>query len=230
MLKQALEILEKMDQTDANVIALKQLLTSTSNSTKLYMLYYKGEPLRFYSYGNEDAEFCNGTTFQLTTDKTDPIWTTDDLITAVYNKYIQTPWYNSTLETLTHDFKPEDLEVRDTEGKVYNRKLLTVYTMYKIRRDIWNWTDQDVQNIIDDPKSKETYLDNLYEQKHYLADAKQRYFMAYKITSMNLCQLYDFRKILVQEKCKKLKQNKSYKAIQKQLDKVNKKIVKLGGR
>ena len=47
---------------------------------------------------------------------------------------------------------------------------------------------------------------------------------------MSLCDLYSYRKELVQEKCKKLNNGKSIKAIQKKLDSVNKKIIKLGGR
>lgn len=47
---------------------------------------------------------------------------------------------------------------------------------------------------------------------------------------MSLDDFYSYRKELVQEKGKKLKEGKSIKSIQKKLDSVNKKIVKLGGR
>lgn len=227
MLKQALEILEHMDQTDVNVIALKQLLSCSESSAKVYMLYYKGEPLRFTSYGNGDAEFCNATTFELTTDKTDPIWTTNNLIAAVYNKYIQTPWFNSTETTLSHNFKPEDLEVRDTEGKVYNRKPLSYYTVYKLRKEIWGWNDPDIRSILNDPKSKTTYVDKFYEQCELLAEAKERYSSKKVISKMSLSQLQDYRKNLIQEKGKLVSENKSYKAIQKRLDKVNARITEL---
>lgn len=50
------------------------------------------------------------------------------------------------------------------------------------------------------------------------------------IKGMSLYDLYSYRKELVREKGKKLNKGKSIKTIQKKLDSVNKKIVKLGSK
>ena len=68
MLNKALQILNNMHE-DENVLALKNIISSYANSTKIYMLRYKGKPVTFY-ITNHDADFSNGSTVYLDTDST----------------------------------------------------------------------------------------------------------------------------------------------------------------
>ena len=123
------EILNKMSNTDENVIALKNLVNNLQ-STTIYMLKYKGEYLRFSIRSNGEGEFWNDITVSLTDDKYHPIWTTDNLMTAIYNKYISTDWYCSNVEETKHEkeFNVDDIEVVDTLGRIYKNKLFKVKT------------------------------------------------------------------------------------------------------
>lgn len=234
MLEQMMGILNNMAE-DGNVKALKVLVKAMKQGSRIYMLRYKGKPVTFY-INTHDADFSNGSTVYLDTDSTQPIWTTTDLITAVHAKYINTPWFNSSMETPTylHKWDLQDVEVVDNFGKVYNRKLLknkTIAILYsKIKKD------NGLLSQLQDEKWANTYWHSLYDQQHILQEMKELYQKRLKgtrlisIKGMSLCDLYSYRKELVQEKCKKLTKGKSIKAIQKKLDSVNKKIIKLGGR
>ena len=235
MIKQALNILDNMDSMDPNVITLKQLLESHLNNSKVYMLRYKGKPVTF-SINTHNADFSNGTTIYLGIDSTDPIWTTTDLTTAIYTKYISTPWYNSSMETPTHLFKwgQEDIEVVDNFGIIYNRRLLNNKTMAIIKAKIFG--DDGYLQYLDDTQWANEPIPSLWKQRTLLSDAKEVVIKKNadlnlrKPNSFSLDDLYSFRKKLVSIKCLKLKQNKPFKAIQNKLDKVNKLIKEKGGK
>lgn len=233
MLEQMMQILNTMEE-DGNVKALKGLVNAMEQESRIYFLEYKGKKVH-YTIDEHDADFSNGSTVYLNTDETDPIWCTPDLITAVYAKYISTPWYNSSMETPTHNsLKPEDIEVVDNYGKVYNRKLLKNKTIAILYSKIKG--DNGLLSEIQDEKWANTYWGSLYDQQNILREMKELYQKILKgtiltsIKGMSLDDFYSYRKELVQEKGKKLKEGKSIKSIQKKLDSVNKKIVKLGGR
>ena len=234
MLRKALQILDNMYE-DENVISLKNILNSYINSTKIYTLRYKGKPVTF-SINTHNADFSNGSTIYLGTDPTDPIWTTTDLTTAIYTKYISTPWYNSSMETPTHLFKwgQEDIEVVDNFGTVYNRKLLNNKTMAIIKAKIFG--DDGYLQYLDDTQWANEPIPSLWKQLTLLSDAKEYVIKKNadlnlrKPNSFSLDDLYSFRKKLVSIKCLKLKENKPFKAIQNKLDKVNKLIKEKGGK
>ena len=234
MLNKSLQILNNMYE-DENVLALKNIISSYVNSTKIYMLRYKGRPVTIYIWSH-DADFSNGSTIYLDADSSQPIWTTTDLITAVYAKYVSTEWYNSSMETPTHLHKwdPQDIEVVDNFGKVYNRNLLKNKTIAILYSKIKG--DNGLVSKIQDEEWANTYWHSLYDQQNILQEMKELYQKRLKgtrlisIKGMSLDDLYSYRKELVQEKGKKLNEGKSIKAIQKKLESVNKKIVKLGGR
>ena len=233
MLEQMMQILNTMEE-DGNVKALKGLVNAMKQESRIYFLEYKGKKVH-YTIDEHNADFSNDHTIYLNTDETDPIWCTPDLITAVYAKYISTPWYNSSMETPTHNsLKPEDIEVVDNYGKVYNRKLLKNKTIAILYSKIKG--DNGLLSEIQDEKWANTYWHSLYDQQNILQEMKELYQKRLKgtrlisIKGMSLDDLYSYRKELVQEKGKKLKEGKSIKSIQKKLDSVNKKIIKLGGR
>lgn len=233
MLEQMMQILNTMEE-GGNVKALKGLVNAMKQESRIYFLEYKGKKVH-YTINEHNADFSNDYTVYLNTDETDPIWCTPDLITAVYAKYISTPWYNSSMETPTHDsLKPEDIEVVDNYGKVYNRKLLKNKTIAILYSKIKG--DNGLLSEIQDEKWANTYWGRLYDQQNILQEMKELYQKIQKgtiltsIKGMSLDDFYFYRKELVQEKGKKLKEGKSIKSIQKKLDSVNKKIVKLGGR
>lgn len=233
MLEQMMQILDTMEE-DGNVKALKVLVNAMKQESRIYFLEYKGKKVH-YTIDEHNADFSNGYTVYLNTDESDPIWCTPDLITAVYAKYISTQWYNSSMETPTHNsLKPEDIEVVDNYGKVYNRKLLKNKTIAILYSKIKG--DNGLLSELQDEKWANTYWGSLYDQQNILQEMKELYQKILKgtiltsIKEMSLDDFYSYRKELVQEKGKKLKEGKSIKSIQKKLDSINKKIVKLGGR
>lgn len=225
-------ILQKLDETDPSVLMLKKLFASIENGKTFYFLRYKGQDMTYY-INYHGADFSNEITYYLHIDKTDPIWVTEDLITAVYAKYISTEWYNSSLETPTHSgkYNPEDIEVVDNYGRIYNRKLLTNKTIAILYSKILN--DQGLVRNLKDEQWCNQYWQSLYTQKFFLQELKRKIaVMQNKIPMKNLSldELYKLRKSLVQDKCKKLRENKSYKAIQNKLNKINLQITQLGGK
>ena len=233
MLKQALQILENMPQ-DENTLALKNIINSILDSSRIYMLYYNGKPLRFYTQTNY-GHFCNEISYYLTRDEDYPIWTTTDVRIAAYNKYISTSWYNSDYNQTTHDghMNPEDIQIIDNYGNVYNRKPLKFKTYAVIEAELFgdddglhrikNWNNIDWDN---------QYL-SIYQQTTYLDEVKDRLKRRagkVPIKGMSLSSLYSYRKDLVTVKGELLKAGKPFDKIQKKLNSVNKKIIKLGGR
>ena len=231
MLEQMMQILNTMEE-DGNVKALKVLVNAMKQESRIYFLEYKGKKVH-YTVDAHNADFSNGYTVYLNTDEDDPIWCTADLITAVYAKYINTPWFNSSMETPTHDnLKPEDIKVVDNYGNVYNRKLLTYKTkaiLYsKIRGE--NYYLKQIEKY---PEVANKPIDSIYEQQELLSEMKkERLKFAGKlpIRGLGLSDCYDLRKKLIRLKAEKIKANKSYKGLQQRLDRLNKRIVKLGGK
>lgn len=227
MLKEALQIIENMPQ-DENTLALKNIINSILDSSCIYMLYYKGKPLRFYTRTN-CGEFCNEISYYLTRDEDYPIWTMSDVRIAAYNKYVSTPWYNSEYNQTTHDghMNPEDIQIVDNYGNVYNRKPLTIRTCHIIKHKIFG---HELNNeLLNSP-----YYAGLYDNLYLLEEAKERYQrnrlkFDVGLQACSLSDLQDMRKQLVKEKGEKVSQNKPYKRIQNKLDKVNKAIRNLGG-
>lgn len=227
MLRQALHIIENMPQ-DENTMALKNIINSVLKSQCIYMLYYKGKPLRFYTQTNT-GEFCNEVSYYLTLDQSYPIWTTTDVRIAAYNKYISTMWYNSEYDQTTHDkhINPEDIQIVDNYGNVYNRKPITIRTCHIIKHKIFG--HQLNNELLNSP-----YYATLYDNLYLLEEAKERYQrnrLKYDVglQACSLSDLQNMRKQLVKEKGEKISQNKPYKRIQNKLDKVNKAIRNLGG-
>lgn len=227
MLKQALQIIENMPQ-DENTLALKNIINSILDSSRIYMLYYKGKPLRFYTRTN-CGEFCNEISYYLTRDEDYPIWTTTDVRIAAYNKYVSTPWYNSEYNQTTYDehMNPEDIQIVDNYGNVYNRKPLTIRTCHIIKHKIFgHQLNQELLNS--------SYYAGIYDNLYLLEEARERWQRnklkgIIGIQSCSLDDLQNMRKQLVKEKGEKVSQNKPYKRIQNKLDKVNKAIKNLGG-
>lgn len=232
MIQQMTEILNNMDQTDGNVKALKVLVNAMKQESRIYFLEYKGKKVH-YIVDVHNADFSNGYTVYLNTDEDDPIWCTADLITAVYAKYINTPWFNSSMETPTHDnLKPEDIKVVDNYGNVYDRKLLTYKTkaiLYsKIRGE--NYYLKQIEKY---PEVANKPIDSIYEQQELLNEMKKdklKFGGKLPIRGLGLSDCYALRKKLISLKTEKIKANKSYKGLQQRLDKLNKTIVKLGGK
>ena len=230
-LNEIYRILENMDQTDSNVITIKKLLDSYTSGSKIYMLSYKDKPLHFTVDSNEDVEYCNDTRVALTTNDYDPVWTTTDIRIAAYVKYYGTEWYNSSIEQPEHHYKPEELEIVDTMGNVYNRKPIKIKTKAIIYSKLFN-DSYLIEEIKRDSKIADIPL-SFYEQTYFLQEVKekiQRRKGKLACSKMNRGQLYEYRKDLVTAKGELLKAGKSVDKIQKKLDSVNKKIVKLGGR
>ena len=231
-LQEIKKYLDNMNSNDENVIAAKALLDSIMSETKLYMLYYNGKPLHFTIDSNEGAEFCNDTTVELTDVDFYPIWTTNDVRIAAYVKYVSTDWYNSSVETPVNRYAGK-VEIRDSFGRIYNRKPLKFKTYAIIEAELFgdddglhrikNWNNIDWDN---------QYL-SVYQQTTYLDEVKDRLKRRagkVPIKGMSLGSLYSYRKDLVTVKGELLKAGKPVDKIQKKLDSVNKKIVKLGGR
>ena len=171
MLDQMMEILNNMEE-DGNVKALKALVNAMKQESRIYFLEYKGKKLQ-YTINEHNADFSNGSTIELCVNG-DAIWSTDDLITAVYAKYINTPWFNSSMETPTHDsIKAEDIKVVDNYGKVYNQKPLTNKTIAILYAKIRN--DKGLLRECRDEKWANTYWSSLYDQKEILKEMKERY-------------------------------------------------------
>ena len=232
-LQEIKKYLNNMNPNDENVIAAKELLDSIMSETRLYMLYYNGKPLHFTVDSNEDAEFCNDTTVELTDDDYYPVWTTNDVRIAAYVKYVSTDWYNSSIETPVNRYVKDELEIRDSFGRIYNRKPLKFKTYAIIEAELFgdddglhrikNWNDVDWDN---------QYL-SVYQQTYYLDEVKDRLKRRggkVPIKGMSLGSLYSYRKDLVTAKGELIKAGTSFDKIQKKLDSVNKKIVKLGGK
>ena len=232
MLQECLNILDGMDQEDTNVQALKTLISATLQKDKVFYLEYEDKKLTYYVTAH-DAEFSNGCTFYLSTDLTDPIWCTTDLITALYAKFVNTEWYNSTMETPTRskDIDANKIKVVDNFGNVYNRKLLNNKTIAILQSKIKQ--DNYLLNYIKDGEWGSKPWENLYDQQHFLEDMKKLYNLkngTYKTKELSLTECYYVRKELVKQKSDKIKLNKSCDDIQSQLDTINKQIVRLGGR
>lgn len=234
MLEQINEILNNMDQTDGNVIALKALIKALATENRVFLLKYNGKYLHYETWSHDNCEFCNAISYHMTTDDFEPVWSTTDLITAVYAKTINTPWYNSKLETPTwsKDIDLTKVQVVDNYGKVYNRKLLTYKTkaiLYsKIRGE--NYYLKQIERY---PELATTPIDSIYEQQELLNEMKKdrlKFAGKLPIRGLELSDCYDLRKKLISLKAEKIKANKSYKGLQQRLDKLNKRIKTLGGK
>lgn len=232
MLQECLNILNGMNQEDTNVQTLKTLISATLQKNRVFYLEYEGKKL-CYTIVNHDAEFSNGSTFYLSTDLTDPIWCTTDLVTALYAKFVNTEWYNSTLETPTRmeHIDTDKIKVVDNYGNVYNRKLLNNRTIAilqsKIKHDDW------LMAYIKDREWCNKPWENLYDQQCILQNMKRLYNLkkgTYKTKELSLTECYYVRKELIKQKTDRIKLNKSYNHIQSQLNTINKQIVRLGGR
>lgn len=236
MLNEILQILNNMDSSDKNVKALKALIDNHMKESRYYMLYYKGKPLRFNAHSNDGAEFCNDTTVELTEWECEEIWTTKDIRIAAYVKYVQTPWFNSDMQQPLHHYKPEDLEIRDNYGKVYNRKPISVYTMRIIKQKIYGWKTGPYVCFNEDGTKADgkNYYGSVYDQTIFLEEAKEYYRKKCGKATIkdwtNIGDLYENRKLLVKLKGEAIKNKKGYKRIQNKLDKVNEAIRKIGGR
>ena len=228
MLQECLNILDGMNQEDVNVQTLKTLISATLQKNRVFYLEYEGKKL-CYKILNHDADFSNGSTFYLTTDSDYSIWCTTDLIAAIYAKYVNTEWYNSTLDTPTRaeNIDTDKIKVVDNYGNVYNRKPLTIRTCHIIKHKIFG---HELNNeLLNSP-----YYAGLYDNLYLLEEAKERYQrnrlkFDVGLQACSLSDLQDMRKQLVKEKGEKVSQNKPYKRIQNKLDKVNKAIRNLGG-
>ena len=234
MLEQINEILNNMDANDGNVIALKALIKALTTENRLFFLKYNGKYLHYETWSHDDCEFCNAISYHMTTDEDEPVWSTNDLITAVFAKTINTPYYNSTMETPTWS-KTIDLskvQVVDNYGKVYNRKLLTYKTKAILYSKIRG--ENHILNLIkQNPELADKPIDSIYEQHFLLEDMKKdwlKFAGKYPMRGLLLDDCYDLRKRLIKQKAEKIKANKSYKGLQTKLDKLNKRIVKLGGK
>lgn len=235
MLEHALNILNKMDDTDENVLALKNIISSYVNSTKIYMLRYKGRPVTFY-INTHAADFSNGSTVYLDTDSSQPMWTTTDLINAVYAKYVSTEWYNSSMETPTHLHKwdSQDIEVVDNFGKVYNRKPLSNRTYAILKAKVMQ--DKEYLKFLEDEEWCKQPCHSLYTQKEFLAECKERIKLAngivnlQKVSSLSLYDLYTARKCIVKRIGEGVKKGHACKMLKKKLESVNKAIAKKGGK
>ena len=232
MLQECLNILDGMDQEDTNVQTLKTLISATLQKNRVFYLEYEGKKL-CYKILNHDADFSNGSTFYLTTDSDYSIWCTTDLITAIYAKYVNTEWYNSTLETPTRaeNIDTDKIKVVDNYGNVYNRKLLNNKTIAILQTKIKQ--DNYLLCYIKDEEWGSKPWENLYDQQHFLEDMKKLYNLkngTYKTKELSLTECYYVRKELVKQKSDRIKLNKSCDDIQTQLDTINKQIVRLGGK
>lgn len=234
MLDKALQILNNMYE-DENVLALKNIISSYVNSTKIYMLRYKGKPVTFY-INSHDADFSNGSTVYLDTDSSQPMWTTTDLTTAVYAKYVSTEWYNSSIETPTHQHKwdPQDVEVVDNFGKVYNRKPLSNRTYAILKAKVMQ--DNEYLKFLEDEEWCKQPAHSLYIQKEFLGECKERIKLAngivnlQKVSRLALHDLYIARKCIVKKIGEGIKKGHACKMLKKKLESVNKAIAKKGGR
>lgn len=227
MLNQALQIIKNMPE-DANTLVLKNIINSVLNSQRIYMLYYNGEPLRLYTRKNE-GDYCNEVSYHLTFNSCDPIWITNDVRIAAYNKYVSTDWYNSDYNQTCHEgIKAENIQIVDNFGNVYNRKPITNGTVNIIKYKIFNY------GYLNRQLRKDPSYASLNENLYLLKQAKEQYQrkrLKYDVglKACSLSDLQQMRKQLVKEKGEKVSQNKPYKRIQNKLDKVNKAIKNLGG-
>lgn len=220
MLQQMLNILEQMDLRDANVQALKTLVTSQMLNKKIYHLQYKnGNPVMVNVVSNLDAEYCNDTTVSLN-DHGECIWYTDSLLIAAYNKYVSTPWFNSDMEQCEHSYNPEDVNIVDNDGKVYNTKPLTNKTIAMIKDYM-----QPCNRV---KNADEEWLNSYANLTNYYVIEECKNFNPTK--PKNIDDAYMIRKQLVDKKGKALKAGKSIKSIQKKLDTINKVIKSYGGK
>lgn len=82
----------------------------TKTETK-YGLYHKKENrLLTYDVERHGRDFSTGAIVVLNTDESNvSIWLVDHEIKAEYARHFSTPWYNSTIDTPSHNFKPEEL-------------------------------------------------------------------------------------------------------------------------
>lgn len=232
MLQECLNILNEMNQEDINVQTLKTLISATLQKNRVFYLEYEGKKLRYYITVH-DAEFSNGSTFYLSTDLTDPIWCTTDLVTALYAKFVNTEWYNSTMETPTRskDIDAIKIKVVDNFGNVYNRKLLNNKTIAILESKI-KQNNYLLSHIKDEEWCSKPWK-NLYDQQCILQNMKRLYNLKkgiYKTKELSLTECYYVRKELIKQKIDRIKLNKSCDDIQTQLDTINKQIVRLGGR
>ena len=227
MLNQALQIIENMPK-DANTLALKNIINSVLDSSRIYMLYYNGEALRFYIRKNQ-GDYYNEVSYHLNLDSRNPIWITNDIRIAAYNKYVSTRWYNSNYNQTCHEaIKAENIQIVDNFGKVYNRKPITNGTVNIIKYKIFNC------GYLNRQLRKDPSYASLNENLYLLKQAKEQYQRKrlkqdVGLKACSLSDLQDMRKQLIKEKGEKVSQNKSYKRIQNKLDKVNKAIRNLGG-
>ena len=203
-----------------------------------YYLRYKGNYLNLsvdegYHYG-EECKQC-----YLSIGDTKPTyetWSTKSVVIAATIKYLgkQNEWMGDE-EYPAHSYNPEDIEIIDNNGRVYNNKPYTMSTYAKIK-DYINGNNKYTKELEWNYKPKnlnEVYCDSML-LRHLLCDIREQK-MKIKVfgRKYNLCSLYDLyeeRKRLVKKKGEAIRYNRTYKGIQNKLDMVNKKIQKLGGR
>lgn len=149
----------------------------TKTQTK-YGLYHKKENrLLTYDIEYHGRDFSTSTIVTLNIDESNvSIWLVDDEIKAEYARHFSTPWYNSSIDTPSHDFKPEELitvKVEITQKiKPVDVKIPTVEEFIKEKydnpRDRFHYNDL-LERIKKDPSIQYSYYD-LY----FLLEARKK--------------------------------------------------------
>ena len=163
-------------------------------------------------------------------------WHTNSLLIAATVKYTGIKnTYSDTILQPYHDYEPEDLEIVDEEGNVYNCKPFSIYTKYVIIDYIENHKNNEAlkqaQSYYGLQDIKQIYIDavDLYSLQMRIKN-KQKLVSLGIYEEVSLDDLYSKRKKLVEQKGILVRQNKSTKKVQQQLDETNRKIILLGGR
>lgn len=82
----------------------------TKTQTKYGLFHKKENRLVTYDVEHHGRDFSTGSIVKLNIDESNNnIWLVDHEIKAEYTRHFSTSWYNSSIDTPSHDFKPEEL-------------------------------------------------------------------------------------------------------------------------
>ena len=151
---------------------IENFLKENRPAPKLFYLREKEtrKILEYETRSNAGGDCCVPAEYVLTDNGESP-WCLTDVDRVIYVKYVSTPWYNADYDTPHHDYKPEELEVVDEYGDVYDGKPISDYEYFTMHDVVYNSNEgkRILETYKGDPKT--SYNHSVYECN----DIKERY-------------------------------------------------------
>lgn len=135
--------------------------------TRFYLREKTSGTILQYETRENGGDCCVPTEYVLT-DNGEADWHLSSVDEVIYVKYVSTPWYNADYDTPHHNYKPEELEVVDEYGDVYEGTPTSDYDYFIMHDVVYNSNEgkRILETYKGDPKT--SYNHSVYECRDML--------------------------------------------------------------